>query len=256
MPARWLHGVRRGIARPRLHRTPPSCRFAAPPGTSFEPAPRSDALFLRRHAENLERAHQGGIGLLFLGDSLTQGFQRAPEVWSTRFAALAPANFGISGDRIQHLAWRAGEGGELDAIAPRRVVLLIGTNNLPTREPAALAAGIHATAALVRCKLPQARVLLLGLLPRADTTLGNGRVIPQARFAADIAAVNAELARRSGGARDRAAALRRHRRAVPARRRLGRSALAAARRPAPERGRLRGAGRYDPADACDRMLLD
>lgn len=179
------------------------CRFDPPDQARFDPAPRATAEFTRRHADNLERARQRDIGLLFIGDSITWGWRsRAHGLWNERFGAYRPANFGISGDLVQQLAWRIASA-ELDGIDPRVVIVQIGTNNLPARDPAQLAGAIRAAVALLQCRLPHARVLLLGLLPRDTLAQASGRVIPAERFAADIDAVNADLARLDDGERVR-----------------------------------------------------
>src|SRR5215212_8155336 len=63
-----------------------------------------DAEFEKRHAANLERARQGDVGVLFLGDSITQGWTwgEQQKIWDRYFANYNAANFGISGDRTQH----------------------------------------------------------------------------------------------------------------------------------------------------------
>src|SRR5687768_6223587 len=81
-----------------------------------------------RHDMFLYRITQGDVGLLFLGDSITDGWPRSGE-WSwLKFAPYKPANFGIGGDRTEHLLWRI-TNGELDGIKPKVTVLMIGTNN-------------------------------------------------------------------------------------------------------------------------------
>lgn len=47
------------------------------------------------------------------------------------WAEWKPANFGIGGDKTQHVLWRITEGKELDGIEPKVVALMIGTNNCP-----------------------------------------------------------------------------------------------------------------------------
>lgn len=160
---------------------------------------RLDPRFQQRHRENLERAASGGIGVLFLGDSITEGWFWAGnrEIWDEHLAVRAPANFGIGGDRTEHLLWRI-ENGELDGIHPRAVVLLIGTNNIgaPAEE---IRAGVLEVARRVREKLPETHLLLLGIFPRgadpADPAI--------AAMRAKIEIVNRALAALDDGDRTR-----------------------------------------------------
>jgi lysophospholipase L1-like esterase len=177
------------------------CAYEPPARSGLDALARHDEAARQRHAQNLERARQGGVGLLFVGDSITQGWTvRAAPLWRERFGAHQPANFGISGDRVEHLAWRL-QHGELDGLQPRAVVLLIGANNVPTGRPDRLAAAIRSAAQLVQCKLPRARVLLVGVLPRGERTSGDGQVVSEARYAENIGDVNRELARADDGER-------------------------------------------------------
>ena len=89
---------------------------------------RGNARFYELHASFLKRAKEGPIGLLFLGDSITEGWSKAPEVWTEYYGKYQPANFGIGGDQTQHVIWRITDG-ELDNIQPKVVVLMLGTNN-------------------------------------------------------------------------------------------------------------------------------
>ena len=64
-----------------------------------------------------------------MGDSITDFWRnRGSNVWNKYYAPRHAANFGISGDRTQHVLWRM-DHGELDGIHPKVVVLMIGTNN-------------------------------------------------------------------------------------------------------------------------------
>lgn len=133
------------------------------------------AKFLRKHQEFLDRGKEGPIGVLFLGDSITAGWDR--ELFAERFGSYQPANFGISSDRTQHVLWRIANG-ELDNIHPKVVILLIGTNNL-RQPPADVARGVGAVTKAIREKLPGTHVLVLGIFPRgkdpADTAVAGQR---------------------------------------------------------------------------------
>ncbi len=123
---------------------------------------------LRRHAQFMDRIKDGPVGLLFLGDSITDGWPRIGELTWLRFAPHQPANFGISGETTEQVLWRI-TNGELDGIQPKAVVIMIGTNNVGQfrdEKPEWAAAGIKKIIDTVRQKLPESKILLLGVFPR------------------------------------------------------------------------------------------
>ena len=50
--------------------------------------------------------------VLLVGDSLVNGLARYHRVWSKYFEPLRALNFGVGGDRTQHVLWRI-ENGEI-----------------------------------------------------------------------------------------------------------------------------------------------
>lgn len=104
----------------------------------------------------------------FLGDSLTEGWDKP--LWEDHFARRGAINLGFGGDRTEHLLWRLQQHHlAVAAAAPRLVVMLIGTNDVGHgRPPAEAAEGVRRNLALLRARLPQARILLLGLPPRSE----------------------------------------------------------------------------------------
>ena len=164
------------------------------------PAPQSGAAWMARHEAFVAERTKGPIDVLFLGDSITDFWRdpaRGGPVWEKNFGAMKAANFGISADRTQHLLWRI-ENGEVDGISPKIVVLLIGTNNIGVESdlktsrntPAEAIAGVTKIVQTLRTKLPQSRILLIGLLPRADE---------KSPWPAQIAEVNAGLVKLADG---------------------------------------------------------
>jgi lysophospholipase L1-like esterase len=139
--------------------------FAQAPPT-VTPAPREANWWTALHGKFLERARQGNVDLLFLGDSITQGWNDN-EVWKRYYGPRHAANFGIGGDQTQHVLWRI-QSGELEGIHPRVVVLMIGTNNAGSSSADDIAAGIGAIVKELRSRLPEAKVLLLGVFPRSQ----------------------------------------------------------------------------------------
>ncbi len=134
------------------------------------PAERTDRLFVKNHNYWLKRAATRDIQVLFLGDSLTEGwYVTGMDIWKKEYRPIGADNFGMSADRTEHVLWRL-DHGEVDPISPKVVVLMIGTNNLksgPVRmSPAQTAAGVKAVVDKLRSKLPETHILLLGILPR------------------------------------------------------------------------------------------
>jgi lysophospholipase L1-like esterase len=134
------------------------------------PAPR-DANWVKRHEGFVEIAKKGGVDVLFLGDSITDAWRgkNVAHIWGKHFEPLQAANFGIGGDRTQHVLWRL-DHGELDGITPKVVVLMIGTNNSNGNDNTAaeIADGVRAIVQSIQEKSPKTKVLLLGVFPRAD----------------------------------------------------------------------------------------
>jgi lysophospholipase L1-like esterase len=171
------------------------------PGPDGQPNPT----FLRMHESFLARGKSGPIGVLFLGDSITQGWSAKDRahIWEAYYGAMQPANFGIGGDQTQHVIWRIAHG-ELDGIAPKVVVLMLGTNNTAAHTADEIAAADKKIVGLIREKLPNTKVLLLAVFPRGARKNAEGVVTPEAvadaaRRMAIIDGVNAQLAKLDDG---------------------------------------------------------
>lgn len=138
------------------------------------PAPKLDskdgkpqASFMQKHESFVKIAQAGEAQLVFLGDSITAGWGSKKEIWDKAFGAYKPANFGIGGDRTQHVLWRI-MNGELDGIKPKAAVLMIGTNNSGSDPAEGIAKGITRIVETIRAKQPQAKILLLAVFPRGS----------------------------------------------------------------------------------------
>lgn len=130
------------------------------------PAPR-DKGWVKRHDGFVEIAKKGDVDLLFLGDSITDGWRGQKKTWDTAFGAYKPANFGIGGDQTQHVLWRI-QNGELDGIKPKVAVLMIGTNNTGGHSAEQIADGITTIVKTIHEKSPDTKVLLLAVFPRGN----------------------------------------------------------------------------------------
>lgn len=109
------------------------------------------------------------IELVFDGDSITDGWQgRGKEVWAKNFADRRAFDFGISGDRTQHVLWRLDKG-QVDGLDPKLVAIMIGTNNLGSHSAEQIAEGITAVVKEYQKRCPNAVILLQGVFPRAQS---------------------------------------------------------------------------------------
>ena len=177
----------------------PSAPVVTAPIDASAPIPKKDnGAFLKRHESFLARAKAGPIGLLFLGDSITDGWSKAPHIWQAYYERYQPANFGIGGDTTQNVIWRI-ENGELDGTQPRVVVLMLGTNNSSSHTAAEILAADTKIVGLTRAKIPAARVLLLALFPRGVRKNRDGSIDTGEARMAVIREVNAGLAKLDDG---------------------------------------------------------
>ena len=110
----------------------------------------------------------GNIDVAFVGDSITARW-RGSENWTKHWGSYRAVNMGIGGDQTQHVLWRL-QNGDLDGYKAKLFVVMIGTNNLwgKNANPAHAAAGVKAVIDLIQSKQPQAKILLMGLLPTGE----------------------------------------------------------------------------------------
>lgn len=140
-----------------------------------------NARFFELHEKFLARGKAGPIGVLFLGDSITEGWTKVPHIWEHYYGQYQPANFGIGGDQTHHVIWRI-ENGELDGISPKLVVLMLGTNNAAQHSGEQIAAADTKIVELIRAKIPGVKVILLAIFPR-DARRGPSGLITEAAVA-------------------------------------------------------------------------
>jgi lysophospholipase L1-like esterase len=131
--------------------------------------------WLPRHEEKLAEARKlvaagHSPELVFIGDSITEGWEKeGREVWQRHNARYHALDLGFGGDRTENVLWRL-QHGELDGLAPKVAVLMIGTNNTGHRaeDPSTTAAGIKRLLHEIRQRLPDTKVLLLAVFPRGE----------------------------------------------------------------------------------------
>jgi lysophospholipase L1-like esterase len=172
-------------AKPVLPPQPPD--VAAP---KLGPDGKPNEGFIKAHENFVKIAKEGKTQLLFLGDSITAGWGSKKAIWDKAFGAYSPANFGIGGDRTQHVLWRI-ENGELDGIKPNAAVIMIGTNNSGSDPAEGIAKGVTKIVETVHAKSPATKILLLAVFPRG--TKPDGAFGPQQEKLKQVNAIIAKL---------------------------------------------------------------
>lgn len=155
---------------------PPPPAPAAPLAESVTPKPNLEpwatSWWMPRHQAKTEEARLAGTQaqLLFLGDSITHSWESSgKQVWQQYYQQYHALNLGFSGDRTEHMLWRL-QHGEVDGLQPKVVVLMAGTNNAGHRQEdgASIAAALGQVIGELRRRMPAAKILVLGIFPRAD----------------------------------------------------------------------------------------
>jgi lysophospholipase L1-like esterase len=152
---------------------------SATSGTALTPAmqrlstqqPMHKPLWQQLHAAHIERARQGGIHLLCIGDSITRFWEaEGRQPWQQMLLPRGAALFAVPGDTTASVLARLPI--ELAALkeAPEQVVLLLGANNVITPPNRAdghdIAYAIGRVIALLHERLPTARLTVVSVLPR------------------------------------------------------------------------------------------
>ena len=145
------------------------------------PVPQStdkSSRWYKRYLEKDALVKKGGWKVVFLGDSITQGWEGAGKVqWEREFegAPYSALNLGFSGDRTENVAWRI-EHGELDGYEAKAIVLMIGTNSVRKDNPLCpqnpaidRILGVRDLLRRIRVKQPKAKVILCAVFPRGPT---------------------------------------------------------------------------------------
>ena len=132
--------------------------------------------WMKRHESFNKRVKQGNVDLIFIGDSITHGWEGAgKEVWEKFYGKRNAVNLGIGGDRTQHVLWRL-DNGNVDGISPKLAVIMIGTNNARRNTPPETTDGVTAIVEKLRKKQPEMKLLLLAVFPRGPDAKNEHRL--------------------------------------------------------------------------------
>ncbi len=157
--------------------------------SAIEPKPKLENDFYdwhKRHEDVLKTQQElleksKGPEIVMIGDSITHmwggepksNVVRGAKAWEATFGKTPVLNMGFGWDRTQNVLWRL-ENGEFEGLAPKWVVLCIGTNNLTGTKnakenmPAEIVEGILLICDKIQQRAPQAQLIVMGVLPRGE----------------------------------------------------------------------------------------
>ena len=146
-----------------LHRMSGREKSKASPATS--PMGRDNKHgWYEEHEKFVAIATRSLSSVLLVGDSMVKGLARYHRVCSKYFEPLHALNFGVGGDRTQHVLWRI-ENGEIP-LNLQVAFVHCGTNNLDRDNPTEIRDGIASIVYTIQEKKPNANIIVSGLLPR------------------------------------------------------------------------------------------
>ncbi|HEY9756756.1 MAG TPA: GDSL-type esterase/lipase family protein [Oculatellaceae cyanobacterium] len=162
-----------------------------------EPVPSTVADWAVKHSALKDKASKTESTLQFFGDSITEymgnGDPANLNAFQRNFPSLKSANFGIAGDTSIGLFKRINDG-ELGG-HPKALVMMIGTNDIPTSKSAdEIAQNVANIVKTVRLSEPDTKILIMGLLPRCAPD-DPAKTVDMAK----IKQVNAEISHLANG---------------------------------------------------------
>ena len=76
------------------------CGGAMAQNSALRAGPRNDDWWKSRHQSMNDQVRKGSVDLIFIGDSITQGWEgHGKAVWHTYYGSCKAVNLGISGDK-------------------------------------------------------------------------------------------------------------------------------------------------------------
>jgi beta-glucosidase len=154
--------------------------FAQSTNTAVMPVPMNKPGWMERHESMNAKARLGNIDLIYIGDSIVQRYEGVGKpVWDHYYAPRNALNLGISGDRTQHVIWRL-DHGNIDALNPKLAIVMIGQNNGGHNTAPEIAEGVTDVVKKIRNKLPNTKILLLGIFQRREKPTPERAVLAEA----------------------------------------------------------------------------
>ena len=136
--------------------------------TAIVPVVNQRQGWMERNEAINQKVKSDKVDLIYIGDSIVQNFEsQGKDVWDYYYRPRNGLNMGISGDRTQHVLWRL-DHGNIDGISPKLAVVMIGQNNGSHNTSNEITEGVTAVVQKLRVKLPNTKILLLGIFQRRE----------------------------------------------------------------------------------------
>lgn len=156
----------------------PYTPHARTPHAATQPAARSDEKWWVQRQKRINlRLSEGNVDAVIIGDSITEGWEHhhGIAVWDAFYGHRRIVNLGFGGDQTQHVLWRL-DHSDFSKMAPKVAFVMIGTNNLGAGHSVPqIVDGILALVERLRQKLPNARIVMHGILCREPNPNDAGR---------------------------------------------------------------------------------
>lgn len=128
-----------------------------------------------RHREILRLNRENPPKTVILANSIVHFWGGLPRTnlvreeasWRDHFSPMGVRNQAYGWDRIENVLWRIYHG-ELDGFKAQEIVVMIGTNNLHLNSDQEIIDGLHLLIEGIKVRQPEARIVLMGLLPRRN----------------------------------------------------------------------------------------
>ncbi|MBN9017047.1 MAG: hypothetical protein J0H11_06485 [Rhizobiales bacterium] len=128
------------------------------------PVPMQYVSKLEAHLDKMTRLDQSDAEIVLFGDSLVEGWPAG----MAPFDRFKVVNLGIGGDATQNALWRLQQY-HPNALAPRYVIMTLGTNNLGAGDPpCGIAEGVRRTIDGLHALWPSAEIVFIAIPPRGD----------------------------------------------------------------------------------------
>lgn len=120
--------------------------------------------------------------VLFIGDSITEQWEVVgKKIWNEKFAPLKAVNFGVSGDRTEHILWRMEDTKLATTTPPKVCVLMVGTNNIGMwkgkQTPMETVEGVKKIVTTLLDKFPATHIVILETTPYGPDPKGELRIL-------------------------------------------------------------------------------